>query len=157
MGKDMPKERRLIVLNYKKGCTIREIGEMLDMPFTKAYYWIKRYKEQGINGLKTIKQHGKKPLLGREALKWLKEFLKKNKPSRYNGKAAGWSSREVKDCINNKFNISYSLRHVERLLHKLGFSLIAPRPRNVKASLLKQAAFKRRFKKNLTRNIWDCQ
>lgn len=154
---EIPKERKLIIKHYKNGVRLRKIGEMLDIPHTKAYYWIKRYRKQGINGLKTKKQPGKIPLLDKNALMKLKNFLINNKPIRYNGLSSGWTSREAKKHLVKKYNINYSLRHVERLLHKLGFSLITPRTRNVKASLAKQVYFKRKFKKNLKRNIWDCQ
>ena len=150
----IPKERFLIIRNHKKGRALRDIGELLDIPHTKAYYWIKRHEAYGEAGLKTKKQKGKEPLLSKKELNEIKNFLMYNKPERYIGKAAGWSSREVKNYIKNNYNTSYSLRHVERLLHKLGFSLITPRPKNVKASLEKQKAFKQNFKKNLSRNIW---
>lgn len=153
----IPKERFLIIKNHEKGMTLREIGELLDIPYTKAYYWIKRHKDDGSEGLKTRKQKGKIPLLSQKDLKDIREYLIENKPIRYQGKAAGWNSREVKIYIKSNYNISYSLRHIERLLHKLGFSLITPRPKNIKASLEKQEAFKQNLKKNLKRNIWDYQ
>lgn len=154
---EIPKERKLIIKHYKNGVKLREIGEMLDIPHTKAYYWIKRYEKNGIKGLKTKKQPGKIPLLDKNALSKLKHFLVNNKPVRYNGMSSGWTSREIKQNIAKDFNVSYSLRHIERLLHKIGFSLITPRTRNVKASLSKQSYFKRKFKKNLKQNIWDCR
>ena len=130
---------------------------MLDIPHTKAYYWINRYKKNGIEGLITKKQPGNIPLLNKNALSRLKHFLANNKPIRYNELSSGWTSREVKQHLAKGFNINYSLRHVERLLHKLGFALIAPRTRNVKASLSKQVYFKRKFKKNLKMYMWDCR
>lgn len=154
---EIPKERRLIIKHYKNRVKLRKIGEVLDISHTKAYYWIKRYKKQGIKGLITKKQPGKIPLLNENALTKLKHFLINNKPIRYNGISSGWTSREVKKHLAEEHSIHYSLRHVERLLHKLGFSLITPRTRNVKASSSKQAYFKRKFKKNFKKNIWDCR
>ncbi|MBI2672104.1 transposase [Candidatus Woesearchaeota archaeon] len=154
---EIPKERLLIVKNYSKGMSLRKIGDLLDIPYTKAHYWIKRYDKNKEEGLKTRKQKGRESLLNEKSLEEIKLFLINNKPSRYNGQAAGWNSREVKNYIKQKYNISYSLRHIERLLHKLGFSLIVPRPKNVKASKEKQEEFRQKFKKNLNRNIWVCQ
>jgi len=154
---EIPKERRLIIKHYKKGVKLRKIGDMLEIPHTKAYYWVKRYEQYGMKGLNTKKQPGKIPLLRKEDLSEIKHFLISNKPIRYNGLSSGWTSREVKSHIQKEFNIHYSLRHIERLLHNLGFSLITPRTRNVKASLSKQTYFKRKFKKNLKMNIWDCR
>ena len=153
---DIPKERLLIIKNYKKGMKLRKIGEVLDIPHTKAYYWIKRYKKYKLNGLKTIKQKGKTPLLSQKDLTKIKEYLINNKPKIYHGISAGWNSRDVKSHIKSNYNVSYSLRHIERLLHKLGFSLMTPRPRNVNSSLEKQKEFKDKFKKNLKKNIWVC-
>ena len=154
---DIPKERLLVIRNYKKGMKLRKIGEVLDIPHTKAHYWIKRYNKQGIDGLKTRKQKGKTPLLSQKDLIKIKEYLVNNKPKAYHGIPAGWNSRDVKAYIKSNYNVSYSLRHIERLLHKIGFSLIKPRPRNIKTSLEKQGEFKDKFKKNLKRNIWVCR
>ena len=154
---DIPKERLLIIKNYKKGMKLRKIGEVLDIPHTKAHYWIKRYKKYNLDGLKTIKQKGKTPLLSPKDLTKIKEYLVNNKLKTNHGIPAGWNSRDVKFHIKSNYNISYSLRHIERLLHKLGFSLIKPRPRNIKSSLEKQEDFKKEFKKNLKRNMWVCR
>mgnify|MGYP001574773323 CR=1 FL=1 len=150
---NLPKERLLIIKNYNKGMKLRKIGEVLDIPHTKAYYWIKRYKKYNINGLKTIKQKGKTPLLSQKDLTKIREYLVNNKPKEYYGISAGWNSRGVKSYIKSRYNASYSLRHIERLLHKIGFSLMTPRPRNIKASPEKQ----NEFKKNLKKNIWICR
>lgn len=154
---EIPKERLLIIKSYNRGMSLREIGEILDIHYRKAHYWIQRYNELGNEGLKTRKQPGKKPLLGKGDRKKLQLFLINNKPKRYNGNAVGWNSRKVKIYIKQEFNISYSLRHIERLLHKLGFSLIVLRPKNVKAFSEKQELFKQNFKKNLKQNIWVCR
>lgn len=153
----IPKERLLIIKNYGEGMTMREIGKALDIPYTKAYYWINRHKTYGMKGLKTKKQPGKKPLLNEREIIEIKAFLVNNKPIRHRGQAAGWNSREVKNHIKQKFDVNYSLRHIERLLHKLGFSLITPRPRNIKSSAEKQKAFRENFKKNSKKNMWVCQ
>lgn len=153
----IPKERVLMVKHHKKNIPLRKIGEMLDIPHTKAYFWIRRYEQHGMKGLITKKQPGKKPLLSGKNMASIKEFIKNNKPERYNGQAAGWSSREVKNYIHQRFSISYSLRHIERILHKLGFSLIIPRPRNMKSSKKQQDDFRKNFKKNSKKNIWVCR
>ena len=157
MEKSIPKERMLMVKHYEKNIPLRKIGEMLDVPHTKVHFWIKRYEQYGMNGLITRKQPGKKPLLSKKNLINIKEFLIENKPKRYKGKTVGWNSREVKIYIKNKYNIGYSLRHIERILHKLGFSLIVPRPRNIKSSKEQQNNFRRNFKKNLKKNMWVCR
>lgn len=133
---------------------VRKIGEILDIPHSKAQFWIKRYKTNGIQGLNTKKQPGKKASLNKKELEEIKIFLIENKPTRHKGKAIGWNSREVKNHIKTKYKTNYSLRHTQRLLHKLGFSLITPRPRNIKSSTEKQEEFKKQFKKNSKKNIW---
>jgi transposase len=38
-----------------------------------------------------------------------------------------WTSKQVMELIYEEEGVLYSLRHVERLLHKWGYSLIKPR------------------------------
>ena len=46
------------------------------------------------------------------------------------------------------------MRHVERIMHKLGFSLITPRPQHLRHDQNKVDKFREDFKKNFNRSMW---
>ena len=148
------KERKIIVKLHKKGYTVREIGDTLDIPFSKAQYWITRFRNQGESGLKTKKGRGRPSLLNNQQIKELKRIIKEDGPIRFGGQAVSWLSKEIKILIKDRFGVVYTLRHVQRILHKLGFSRITPRSKHILTTKAGQEAYKEEFKKNSTRNMW---
>ena len=62
--------------------------------------------------------------------------------------------RETPDLIEKASKKKYSLRHVQRILHKLEFSRITPRAKHIKNDPVKVQAFRKNFKKNSKRSIW---
>ena len=67
---------------------------------------------------------------------------------------AGLSSKEILMFIKKETGRTYTLRHVERLLHKMGFSLITPRVNHIKKDEKAQEKFRREFKKNYKTSMW---
>ena len=61
---------------------------------------------------------------------------------------------QVKAFIHKEIGEIYSLRHVERIMHKLGFSLITPRPQHIRHDQKKVDTFRKEFKKNSNRSMW---
>jgi transposase len=65
-----------------------------------------------------INRGGKPPKIPKERLKMIRKKVE--------GKDF-WTSKQVMELIYEEEGVLYSLRHVERLLHKWGYSLIKPR------------------------------
>jgi len=64
------------------------------------------------------------------------------------------NTKEIGEIIHQEIGKLYSLRHVERIMHKIGFSLIMPRPQHLKHDQEKVDKFRDEFKKNSNRNMW---
>ena len=64
------------------------------------------------------------------------------------------STKQVKGLISKEIGENYSLRHIERIMHRIGFSLIKPRPQHLRHDQEKVDAFRESFKKNSNRSIW---
>ena len=64
------------------------------------------------------------------------------------------STKQIRKIIHQEVGEFYSLRHVERIMHKLGFSLIIPRSQHVLHDQEKVDAFRDEFKKKSKRNMW---
>jgi len=148
------KERELIVSLREKGKTVREIADLLEVSKSKVGFWMKRYEKTG--SLKNKPRSGRPTLLTKKNLDRI--FLDiKSRILSDKGKKAGISSKEVLAIIEQKTGAKYTLRHTQRVLHKVGLSLTTPRASHIKRDKGAQENFRREFKKNLRQNIWVIQ
>ena len=147
------KERELIIELLKKGKKCRDIGDILGVSKSKVSFWNQRFKKTG--NLNDKPRSGKPTPLTKEKLESVAKALRgkivavKNK--------AGFSSKEVLELLNREAGRTYTLRHAERLLHKMGLSLITPRTSHVRHDEKAVAKFRTEFKKNLNRSTWVFQ
>lgn len=81
-----------------------------------------------------------------------KQFRKEAKAA--NKKFCSIDAKQFSEIIEKEINKKYCLRHVQRILHKLDFSRITPRPQHIKNDPKKVIEFRQEFKKNLKNNIW---
>jgi transposase len=144
------KERELIVKLRNEGKTCIETAEILGVSKSKVSFWTLRYNETGC--LEDKPRKGRPTSLNNDRLQELKEKIKENILGQ-EGKA-GFSSKEILMFIEKETGRTYTLRHVERLLHKMGFSLITPRVNHIKKDEQAQEKFRGEFKKNYKTSIW---
>jgi len=144
------KERELIIKLSNEGKTCREIASILDISKSLVSFWVIRYKETG--DLKDKPRSGQPTQLTKERLTSISEELKKRFQEQ-NGRA-GISTKEVVKILEEETDKTYTPRHVQRLLHKMGFSLITPRVSHIKRNKEAQNKFREDFKKNFKRNMW---
>ena len=105
-----------------------------------AYKWLKRFDNEGLEGLKDRARSGRPPDVPEENLLKIRRELSEN-PS-------GWKAKEVMNIIRQKTGVRYHEVHVYRLLHKWGFRPKVPKKRFVNtASKEEKEAFKKRWKK----------
>lgn len=86
--------------------------------------WVKTVDEHGFDSLRIKKQPGRPVKLNQEQLDELQKIIEEDEPKKYGFNV--WDGSSVQAFINSRFNISYSVRSCQLLLHKLGFSLIRP-------------------------------
>ena len=82
----------------------------------------------------------------------MEELTKKVKEANKN--YCSIDTKQFSDLIEKASKKKYSLRHVQRILHKLEFSRITPRAKHIKNDPVKVQAFRKNFKKNSKRSIW---
>lgn len=148
------KERELIIKLHNEKKKVREIAQLLGLSKSKVHFWIQRSKKT--NSLEDKPRSGRPTPLNAKTLKSILKLIKQNLVRPTNRKA-GVSTKEVGQLIKNKIKKKYSIRHVERIMHKMGFSLITPRPSHIKKDENAKEKFKVEFKKNFPRNIWAMQ
>jgi transposase len=109
-------------------------------------YWKTRFEEESLKGLKTRPRSGKPPKLSDAEENILRQKLES---------INSWQTRWVRDLIYQETGVTYSERHVVRLLHKWGFERITPRREHEKASKEEREAFKKRRERYWTRSKKD--
>lgn len=149
------KERELIIklANEKKTC--RDIADILDISKSKASFWINRFKKTG--NLNDKPRSGKPTPLTKQKLDKIAEIIKSKIIESSKKKRAGIASKEVKKIVEEEIGKKYTLRHIQRILHKVGFSLVIPRVSHIRKDKKAQEKFQREFKKNSSRNMWAIQ
>lgn len=148
------KERELIIKLHGERKSTYKIANILGISQTKASFWIRRYEKTG--SLENKPRSGRPTPLTAKKLGEIKNNLRK-KLLAPKSKKAGILSKEVLALIEHKTRKKYSLRHAERILHKMGLALITPRVNHIRKDEAAQEKFKVEFKKNSNRNIWAIQ
>lgn len=145
------KERGLIVRLYGQGKNQQEIAYLIGCSQPTVHKWITCFKRG--RTLDTLPRSGRPTKLTKKTLSRLKKKILDLIVVR-NNEFCSVSTKQVKTIIHQEVGELYSLRHVERIMHKIGFSLITPRPQHLRHDQEKVDAFRESFKKNSNRSMW---
>lgn len=117
------KDRRLadrikVVYDLGRGWKPEDIADclMMDEKTIRLYY--QKYKENGIDGLLTVKYRGREPKLTQAQTAKLENYLDENLIQ---------TTKEVIDYVYKTFKVKYSHSGMVKLLHALGFSYKKPK------------------------------
>lgn len=129
--------RILLVLRAKLDNAIpAHVSRELHRTREWASEWLERFDEHGIEGLKTMERSGRPPKLDGRAMATVQRKVLRNE--------SGWTIREVREFIHNEAGVTYSERHVYRLMNRWGLRTIVPEKRLVnKASREERISFKK--------------
>lgn len=145
------KERKLILQWDAQDKTQQEIAALLNCHQSSISRFLNKYKRRGI--VENLPRSGRPtPLKGNNLVQLKDRILTKIKEA--NNKYCAVSTKEVGDIIRHEIGETYSLRHIERIMHNLGFSLITPRPQHIRHEQEKVDNFRDEFKKNFNRSMW---
>ena len=135
------KERMLLVLNvvYDKHIPA-QVARDLHRSRTWASDWLKRYKEEGREGLKNRSKSGRPPEIPQEIAYKIKSQLSFSKQ--------GWTTKQVNDIIIQESGIQYHQIYIYTLLRKWGFKQKVPRRVHVNTASKEE---KENFKKEQQR------
>ena len=85
--------------------------------------WVKRVDEEGWESLVAVKQKGRPSLLSDAQINEIKQAVN-DEPENHGYHV--WDGPALSDFIKSKYDVDYSVRSSQKLLHKMGFSLIRP-------------------------------
>lgn len=98
------------------------VGKALGFTRTQIYEWLAKYREGGIDALRSRKAPGKTPRLGGKELQRVYSLVVSNNPQQLKFKFALWTKAMVRELIRREFRVNLSDVSVGRLLHKLGLA-----------------------------------
>jgi transposase len=134
-------KRFQIIVLANKGWTAPEVAMAVGLSRRMCQLWIQRYNEHGVDGLHNLEGRGRRPPLTPEQEEQVRHRIE-NGPLP-EGKVCSLSRADVKNILENKFEVCRSLSAVYDLLHRLGYSCLQPRPERYRSGPKLQEAFKR--------------
>jgi putative transposase len=102
--------------------------------------WLKRFREEGIEGLRDRPKSGRPPDIPKEIVYKIKSQLSSSKQ--------GWTTKQVYDIIIRENGIHYHRIYIYTLLRRWGFKQKVPRKVHVNTASKQE---KERFKKEYER------
>ena len=145
-------QTRELVLKWKKeGKTQQQIADLVGCNQSAISRLIVKYKKTG--NVKNLPRSGRPTPLTKKTLSKLKaEFRKQTIAANKN--YCSINVKQFSQIIEHKTKKKYSTRHIERILHKLDFSRITPRPQHIRNDPKKVGDFRNEFKKNFKQSMW---
>ena len=136
------RDRYLVVAHACRGVETSDIQMMLARSRGFVQRWVYASRDGGIGALRERPRPGRAPKLARELEARLKARIDAG-PTAADG-VCTLRGKDVQRILKHEFGVTYTLDGIYPLLHRLGYSCLAPRPRHEKQDLAAQQVFKDR-------------
>ena len=111
LEKELKVLERLKFINYRyQGKSVDEAVALIGVTKRVGYIWQERWNKEGIEGLKPRYKGGKQSKISSEQLEELKKYLIKNNIT---------NTKEIKQIIEDEYQVNFSEKHVRTLIHKM--------------------------------------
>ena len=150
------RDRLQMVILAMDGHTAIQIAVAVGVSRRTVQDWVYRYNQSGLQGL-IDRRGGNHRHLKPEQEQQVCEYLNRIAADPRDGIRRG---EDLRQWIEQRFGVLYTLTGVYELLHRLGYSCLMPRPRHANTDLQAQGAFKktryrksRKLSKNTPKNV----
>ena len=133
------------VVLARGGLTCPQIMKVTGAGRRTVQEWIAKYNRGGIAELLDRPRSGRPGKLSADAEAALARRIEAG-PTEDDGVSV-FSGPVIAEIIEREFGVLYSLRGVECMLHRLGYSYLCPRPTHEKSDPAAQEAFKKNSRK----------
>lgn len=114
---------------HEKGWSQARIARALGVDRSAVCQWFKRVDEEGLGALRSRREEsGRRPGLSDADLEHLERCLKRGAEA-YGFRGDVWTQPRVREVIRQEFGITYTPRHVGRLMKKIGWTRQKPEER----------------------------
>ena len=145
--KKMPHGRnriRLLAMHHvQSGKTLKEVAEIVHCHWITVQKWVKRFKEEGYDGLYESQRSGAPGKIGKQAESFVLNMLSNLSESTTGGYITG---SQIHQIMMEQYQIKCCLSTVYNTIHKLQFSWITSRSMHPKTSLAVQEKYKKTLK-----------
>jgi transposase len=124
-GDKLEHARALGILNRHRGMTAEQAARSLNVTTVAVFKWCRRYREDGIDGIKRRKPPGRPAIVKKMAKKIIPRILKKD-PQAFGFLKGRWVSRDISRALNEE-GIKIGHRYVCNILHDLGLTYKRPK------------------------------
>jgi transposase len=145
------KERELILKLHRQDKGQQYIADLIGCSQPTVHKWIQKSSHR--KNLETLPRSGRPTKLSSRKIAALKVIITREVKA-VNEHYCSLDTKQLRAIIRRETGKEYSLRHVERVMHRLGFSRITPRPQHLRHDQEKVDAFRDDFKKKLKKNTW---
>ncbi len=104
--------------------------------------WVHRYNAHGLDGLSDQPRSGRRPRLSEAQLAEVAQWVIEGPDPKVDG-VVRWRCMDLRDRIAARFGVELHERTIGKLLDKLGFASMSPRPVHPQSDLGAQEAFKK--------------
>jgi len=136
--KDADVSRRMLLVLKARVDGMRQSHAAKELLRDKSWatIWLRRFDEDGLDGLRTRSRSGRPPKVARETLARVRRSVTRRK--------GGCRISEVGELIRKQSRTTYSERQVYRIVHGWGFRSVVPEKRFVnEASYEERMLFKK--------------
>jgi transposase len=135
------KKRKLLLLT--KGYSYSQTADILFLDEDTIRQWLRRYQEQGLDGLKNHPlwggEHGQRRLTEPDLTRLSTLLESEAQPGTEVG--SGWTLKAIRQLIEERFSSTYSARGVRKLLPLMGWTYQRGRKLYIRRSLQEEARF----------------
>lgn len=135
--------RRMLALALvMEGVSRTEAARSCGMDRQSLRDWVHRYNEEGLGGLADRHRTGRPSLLTGEQQAELEQVIAAGPDPAVDG-VVRWRCVDLQRVTLERFEVEIAERTMAKLVHKLGFSRLTPRPRHPKSDVAAQEAYKK--------------
>jgi len=106
---------------FLNGIPPKQIAKQLDVYPQTVYFWIRRYKSVGTNGLLAKPQKGNPKISGRVSIGEIRTLLEKD-PNSLGFPFLSWNGPAIVHLIESRFGIKIHKKYIYRWLTKNGLA-----------------------------------
>lgn len=124
---------------------ITTVAEVMGVGRDTVWRWIKRFRENGVEGLVDRPKGHNPPKLNEDEQAQIAEWLKEGRNQ--DGEKVHWTLARLRDEVHRRFGKRVGKTPLWLLVRKMGFRQKVPRPTHAKADPEAQEDFKKNFRK----------
>ena len=130
------------VLLVAQGITCPDVAPLLGDAPRSVEYWVHRYEQQGLAGLREGERSGRPSRLNEKQVREINRVLRA-KPSDAGMRVNLWDGKTLSAWIEGTYGIQLGVRQCQRLFRQFEFRLRKPRPVLAKADPARQKVHKK--------------